>query len=565
MEMLLHGIQTGLGWVLPFVLLISLTVFVHEMGHFLVAKYFGVRVEVFSIGIGKKIWKRKWGDTEYALSLLPLGGYVKMFGDELGAEIDPAQKQFSFVHKPVLQRIAVVLAGPLMNLFFAILLFVLIAMSGEDQKAPVVGDIPDTSAAYAAGLRSGDVILSASNPTESLENIKTWNQLQKLLNKSIGQTVSLKVRHLDQSAEETVKIIPESTPDTGLLSLSKTMGSIPGLTNLTTGPGIGIGKKDSWAYKVGFRTGDLITKVNEKEVKYWRQAQDLIFQSVVPYKVTVARVNAADKYEMVVLDIKDAIPATVASTPGSNFESLGIEKGEFYLARVMPDTPADKAGLKAGDRLWEIQGQKVNGWEIVQNTVKNYTKEDTGLKIKVLREGEEKEFTITPVMTSTTSSQGLREDRFTIGIVPWLTPSIPEMTTVKYGFSLEAMKRGLERTWEVTAMTLISFVKLFNAEISPKNISGIISIGQVASETFKIGLGQFFSMMSVISINLFILNLLPIPVLDGGHMVFYTIELLKGSPLSLKKIELAQRFGIVVLMSLMVFALFNDFSRFFGN
>lgn len=565
MEMLLHGIQTGLGWVLPFVLLISLTVFVHEMGHFLVAKYFGVRVEVFSIGIGKKIWKRKWGETEYALSLLPLGGYVKMFGDELGAEIDPAQKPFSFVHKPVLQRIAVVLAGPLMNLFFAILLFFLIAMSGEDQKAPVVGDISETSAAYTAGFRSGDVILSASNSKDSIEGVKTWNQFQKLLNKSIGQTVSLKVRHLDQTTEETLKMVPESTPDTGLLSLSKTMGSIPGLTNLTTGPGIGVGKKDSWAYQVGFRTGDLITKVKDKEVKYWRQAQDLIFQSVVPYKVTVARVNAADKYEMVELDIKDAIPSSVTSTLGSNFESLGIEKGEFYLARVMPDTPADKAGLKAGDRLWEIQDQKVSGWEIVQNTVKNYKKEDTGIKIKVLREGEEKEFTIIPVMTSTTSAQGLREDRFTIGIVPWLTPSIPEMTTVKYGFSLEAMKRGLERTWEVTAMTLISFVKLFSAEISPKNISGIISIGQAASETFKIGLGQFFSMMSVISINLFILNLLPIPVLDGGHMVFYTIEFLKGSPLSLRKIELAQRFGIVVLMSLMVFALFNDFSRFFGN
>ena len=183
MEMLLTGIQTGLGWVLPFVLLISLTVFVHEMGHFLVAKYFGVRVEVFSIGVGKKIWKRKWGETEYALSLLPIGGYVKMFGDELGAEIDPAQKQFSFVHKPVLQRIAVVLAGPIMNLFFAILLFVLIAMSGEDQKAPVVGDIADSSPAYAMGLRSGDVILSASNPTDSIENVKTWNEVQKFLNK----------------------------------------------------------------------------------------------------------------------------------------------------------------------------------------------------------------------------------------------------------------------------------------------------------------------------------------------------------------------------------------------
>ena len=132
MEMLLGWVQSGLNWILPFIVLICLTVFVHELGHFLVAKYFGVRVEVFSIGIGKKFWKRRYGDTEYALSLFPIGGYVKMFGDELGAEIDPEQKKFSFVHKPVLQRIAVVLAGPVMNLIFAIALFVLIAVGGEE-------------------------------------------------------------------------------------------------------------------------------------------------------------------------------------------------------------------------------------------------------------------------------------------------------------------------------------------------------------------------------------------------------------------------------------------------
>jgi len=557
MDVFLSWIQTGIGWVLPFVILISLTVFVHELGHFLVAKYFGVRVEVFSIGVGKKIWKRKWGETEYALSLLPIGGYVKMFGDELGAEVDPALKQYSFVHKPVLQRIAVVLAGPLMNLFFAILLFVMIAVSGEDQKAPVVGDIADSSEAYTLGFRSGDVVLSVTSAKGTIESLKTWNELQKFLNESIGQEVVLKLKSLEQP-EHLIKMVPQAMPDLGLLSLSKTMGSVPGLTNLTSGPVIGIAKKDSWAYQAGFRTGDIITKVNYKEIKYWRQAQDQILQSSVPFNVTVVRVDASDKYESVNLEIKDKVK-------GNDFLSLGIEKGEIFIARVMADSPAEKAGLKPGDRLTEIQGQKITGWEIVQNTVKNYKKDDSGLKIKVLRDDVENEFTITPVMTSTTSPQGLREDRFTIGIGPWLSASIPEMTTVKYGFSIDALKRGIERTWEVSAMTLISFVKLFSAEISPKNISGIISIGQAASETFKIGLGQFFSMMSVISINLFILNLLPIPVLDGGHMVFYTIELLKGSPLSLKKIEFAQRFGIVVLMSLMVFALFNDFSRFFGH
>lgn len=558
MDMILNWLQVGAGWILPFVILISLTVFIHELGHFLVAKYFGVRVEVFSIGIGKKIWKRKWGETEYALSLLPIGGYVKMFGDVMGEDIDPAQKQFSFVHKPVLQRIAVVLAGPLMNLLFAIVLFIFIAMGGEDQKAPIIGDIADSSEAYALGFRSGDMVVSVSKDANSLENVKTWNELQRFLNGSIGQEVLFKLKRLDQS-EQTVKMIPQEMPDHGLLSLSKTMGSVPGFTNLASGPVIGIKANNSWAYQMGLRTGDFITKVNGKDVKYWRQVQDQMLHTEVPYQLEVLRTDiAADKFEKVQLDIN-------VKPTGADFLSLGIEKGELYLARVMPGTPAEQAGLMAGDRLLELQGQTITNWEIIQNTVKNYKKEDSGLHFKVLREGEVKSLTIIPVMTSTTSSQGLREDRYTIGIIPWLSPSVPEMTTIQYGFSVAALQRGIERTWEVTAMTVLSIKKLFSAEISPKNISGIISIGQAASETFKIGWGQFFSMMSVISINLFILNLLPIPVLDGGHMVFYTIELVKGSPLSLRKIELAQRFGIVVLMSLMVFALFNDFSRVFGH
>ncbi len=559
MSMILSWLQSGLGWILPFVILITLTVFVHELGHFSVAKFFGVRVEVFSIGIGKKLWKRRYGDTEYAISLLPIGGYVKMFGDELGAEVEASQKQFSFVNKPVLQRIGVVLAGPFMNLLFAILLFILIAVGGEEQKAPIMGDVPDNSKAHVAGFRSGDVILSTtSSVAGDLSGVNTWNAFQNHLTASIGSEVQVKVRHLDQT-EAVVKFVPEAMPDNGLLSLKKTIGGFEGLTNLTSSPGIGVGDENSWAYRMGFRTGDFIVKVNGKEVKYWRVAQDEIFNSSVPYKVTVGRANnAGDKFENIDLEITE-------KPTGTDFKSIGIEKGELYLAKVMPGTPAEAAGLKPGDRLLEIQGKVIPDWELVQNTIKSFKKDDGLVKIKVLRSNKEYSFDITPVMTSTTSPQGLREERFTIGIVPWFVASIPEMTTVKYGISLEAINRGLERTWEVTAMTLLSFVKLFKAEISPKNLSGIISIGQAASETFKMGWGQFFSMMGVISINLFILNLLPIPVLDGGHMVFYTIELLKGSPLSLKKIEFAQKFGVIVLMSLMIFALFNDFTRFFGQ
>lgn len=550
MEMVVGWLLSGFNWIIPFVILISLTVFVHELGHFLVAKYFGVRVEVFSIGMGKKIWKRRYGDTEYAISLFPIGGYVKMFGDELGAEIEAEHKASSFVHKPVMQRIGVVLAGPIMNLVFAFILFVLIAVFGDLQKAPVVGDISEQTEAFAVGFRSGDSILSVNS-----QAVRTWAEAQSIFDQSIGKEVTLKVvRH--GGGEEVLRFTPKSIPNNELLSLNKEMGSVAGLTNLTPGPGFGVSDQNSWAYKAGFRTGDFISKFNGKEVKFWRDAEDLILNSKPPYKVTVMRAGAKGEFESVDLEIQLALTGTTLAT-------LGLERGELFLRKVMPDSPAQKAGLQEGDKLLEIQGQSISSWDLVNDTIKGFKAEDKVIAVKFARAGEVKSVAITPQMTTTETAQGLVEDRFVIGIVPWLFQGVPEVTTVQYGLGLDALSRGLERTWEVTAMTVLSFVKLFKAEISPKNIGGIISIGIAASRSFEMGLGQFFSMMGTISISLFILNLLPVPVLDGGHMVFYTIELIKGSPLSLRKMELAQRFGIVVLMSLMVFALFNDFTRLF--
>lgn len=552
MEMISGWLISTLNTVIPFIILISLTVFVHELGHFLVAKYFGVRVEVFSIGIGKKIWKRRRGDTEYALSLFPIGGYVKMFGDELGAEVNETEKAHSFVHKPVLQRIGVVLAGPFMNLLFAILLFMGIAIFGEDQKASVVGDIVESTEAYKVGFRSGDRVLKVED-----EVVRSWAEVQKKMDARTGSPVKFVVQHRS-GGEETLTFTPQIIEDTSLFALKKKVGSLPGLTNLAVPPGIGIADEKSWAYQAGFRTGDFISKIQGQEVKYWYDFESLFAKAQGTLSVVVSREGADEKFNEVTLDVKD-IP------PGSTLTSLGFEKGEVFIAKVVAGAPAEKSGLKSGDKILEIQDKPVQNWELIQSTIKAFKPEDKEIKLKVLRGGESLVLTMAPEMTSTTSAQGLKESRFTVGVVPWLFPAMPEVTKVTYGLSFDAMVRGFERTWEVTALTVIGMVKLFMAEISPRNISGIISIGQVASETFKMGWGQFFSMMGVISINLFILNLLPIPVLDGGHMVFYTIEWIKGSPLSLRKIEMAQKFGIVVLMSLMVFALFNDFSRLFGH
>jgi regulator of sigma E protease len=554
MDSILHLFHQGYTIIVPFIILLGLLIFVHELGHFLVAKYFGVRVEVFSLGFGRKIFSRKKGDTTYALSLIPLGGYVKMFGDEMGADISEEEKKYSFLHKPVLQRMAVVLAGPFMNLIFAIFLYFIIVMAGEDVKAPVIGDVRSNTTAYSVGFRSGDRVLAVAD-----EKIHSWNEFQEKITSFVGRSVAVKVKRDSLETEEVLNISPISVPDTNILGLHDYVGTVQGLSNQTLSAMIGIADDESIWAKSGLRTGDYVNAVNGVKVRSWVHLNNLL--------KTLKGKNAEFEGERVGPSEKDSekfkLSVVLPEDENSNVWSQ-IESSELYLAKVVPESPSAKAGFLAGDKLLKINDKEILEWDDLQSAVKGYQEAQGLLKLKVLRKNQELELQVQPQMTETTNIQGLHESRYTIGIAPWLALTPPVIEKWAQENAWAGLKRSIEKTYEITAMTLLSFSKLFRAQISAKNIGGIISIGQAASETFKMGWTQFVTMMALVSVNLFVLNLLPVPVLDGGHMVFYTIELLKGSPLSLKKMELAQRFGMVVLMSLMVFALFNDFTRIFS-
>jgi regulator of sigma E protease len=554
MEMIIGFLQSGFSAVIPFIVLLGILIFVHELGHFAVAKYFGVRVEVFSLGFGKKLFSYKKGDTTYCISLIPLGGYVKMFGDEIGANLPEKEKKFSFTHKPVSQRIAIVLAGPLMNLFFAILVFFVVAMVGEDVRAPKVGDIALDSQAHSLGFRSGDTILKVNEAS-----VSTWDQFQHLISQSTDRALNIQVQRESSTLIETVTATPTLNPNPNILSLDTYVGDIPGLTSTSRASIVGV-RSGSVAQKLGFKTGDLIKSINGTEIKFFRQLENaMISLAGRTLTVVVERRQSllADKSELVTLEIEKSQVSSIAS--------LGLESPDLYLADIVKGSPAERARLRVGDRILAVNGQEVSKWEDVLNKVKTYSGSD-GLIFTIQRsEGTTEQFTIIPEMTSHLTAQGSEEKRYTIGIRPWIMTATPDIIIVKSDNLVAGFIRGLERTGEVTTMTVVSFLRLIQGMISPKTIGGVISIGQVASESFKMGLSQFLIIMGFISINLFVLNLLPIPVLDGGHLLFYSIEALRGAPVSMRKMEIAQQIGLVMLMSLMAFALFNDFTRIFGN
>ncbi|MGZ3770672.1 MAG: RIP metalloprotease RseP [Bdellovibrio sp.] len=555
---ILSYLQQGLSAIIPFVVLLGILIFVHELGHFLVARWCGVRVEVFSLGFGKKIFKYKKGDTTYAISIIPLGGYVKMFGEQPGDNnISEEDKKYSFTHKNVWQRIAVVSAGPLMNFFFAIVIFFAVAMIGEDAKTPVLGDIPVNSQAYAAGFRSGDKILSVNEAP-----IATWEDVQRSL--SLKEKLDLHVDVVVQreKSESTAKIstTAKAEPNPNVLSSYDYTANIEGLNPFSTGTTIGV-LDNSPLKAMGAQTGDTITAINGKKVSYWRELEPLLakLNPKEPLTIELLGTREGDKEEK---------PITITIAPLESITafseaSLGFESSELYLSKVMDNSPAKAAGLRAMDRLVAINGVPLMKWEDVINNIKSFDGKNP-VDITVHRDSQNVNLKITPKMTTQMSATGNEEKRYTIGIAPIANVAVPEMMVVKADGLGKAFARGVQKTWDVSVMTVMSFVKLFQAKISPKNIGGVISIGQAASETFKVGIGQFLQMMAIISVNLFILNLMPIPVLDGGHLLFYVIELVKGAPVSIKKMEVAQQVGLAILMSLMIFALFNDFTRLLG-
>lgn len=561
MDIILNALNSGFNTIVPFVVLLGILIFVHELGHFMVARWCGVRVEVFSLGFGKKILTHKRGDTVYALSLIPLGGYVKMFGEQGATDsLTDEEKKVAFTHKTVWQRIAIVLAGPLMNFFFAILIFFVVAMMGEDAKTPVLGDVPANSQAYQVGFRSGDKLLSINGAS-----IKTWEDIQASLSLKKSEDLALSVDVQRTTAgtatTEHLNLVAKAETNPNVLSSYDYLATIEGFTHYSAGTYIGV-LPNSPLSALGLATGDSITAVNGQPVSYWRDLLPLL-----------ASLNPKETLTLETSGVRDGDkapkPMTLTMAPSESLKSyslasLGLESSEFYLYSVIKDSPAEAAGLMKNDRIVSINNVKIQKWEDVIANIKSYDGKNP-VDVVVTRDNKAVPLKITPKMTTQMTSGGTEEKRYTIGIAPFANIATPEMMVVKYANPAAAMVRGAEKTWDVTVMTVMSFVRLFQAKISPKNIGGVISIGQAASETFKMGISQFLQMMAIISVNLFILNLLPVPVLDGGHLVFYIVEVIKGAPLSMKKMEVAQQVGLALLMSLMIFALFNDFTRLLGR
>lgn len=452
-------------YVVSAVIALGILIFIHELGHFLVAKAVGVGVERFSLGFGPRLWSIRRGETEYCLSAVPLGGYVKMMGEEAHGEelVHPpveaadalrADRSRWFSLKPLWARTLIVFAGPGMNFFLAAAIFALIFMSvGRPVLPPTVGRVLPDSPAAQAGLQTGDRVLRADG-----QPITAWDELQARVQRSKGQTLILTVTRDGEARELTV------TP-----------------------------------------------------------------------RLTEGRTVFGERTEVWDLGITPYLPPRIGD--------------------VLPGSPAAGAGLRSGDRVVALDGRPIKTWDELAEAIHQLPGREVRLTLE--RDGSRFEVAVTPELVRDRTPLGQELEQGRIGIAP-----APNVIYRRVNPVL-AVGQGALQTWEVTARTLEALWKLVTGVIPASNLGGPLQIGVVAGQQAQQGLINYAFFVALISVNLAILNLLPVPMLDGGHLLFFAIEAVMGRPLSLRKRELAHQVGLALLILLMGFAFWNDLVRFF--
>jgi len=443
---------------ISFVVVIGVLIMIHEFGHFLVARLCGVGVERFSIGFGPVLLRWRGKETEYCLSAVPMGGYVKMLGEESplegsdgAAAFDP---QKAFALKPLWARFLIVFAGPGMNFVLAAIIFTIaLATLGRPVWPPLIGRVAEDGPAAAAGLQTADMVVSVDGG-----KVAYWEDLEQAIAESRGRTLALTVRR--DGVERPLSVTPRRTV-----------------------------------------------------------VRDPIFR------------EAREAWE---------IGASAQLTP--------------QIGSVTPGAPAEKAGLRVGDLVRAVAGQPVYSPDEMMQTIQRRAHQTFDMTVE--RDGRPLAIAVTAagVRERGPSGQEMEIGRIGVGIVT-------KVVRYEAYTPLAAVWYGIVKTWDMTALTAKGLWKIVSRQIDSSNIGGPIQIAAEAGRQAKEGVASLALFTAIISVNLALLNLLPVPMLDGGHLFFFVIEAIMGRPLSLRKREAAQQFGFVLLMLLMVYALYNDLVR----
>ena len=534
--------------------LVAVLIFIHEFGHFVFAKVFGVGVRVFSLGFGRRLFGVVYKGTDYRLSLIPAGGYVMMEGADPfqdGGEGGDADSPTAFMNKPVWQRLIIVAAGPAFNLVLPIVVFTALYMGGQPQVGAWVGQVRYDSPAWNVGLRPGDQILQVDGtPVTLREDLY-------LPFEGADHDVDLEVAG---KGTLTLELSPDFAASTGFTNL--------GLHAPFVSSRVGLSDPEGPAAQAGLRNGDLVDSVNGTAVTTWLEMKQVL--DAADGQVTIA-------YRRALPDSDEIHEGEVTIAPGDyravhaendpHNNPWGLYPADTIVYSIQEDSAAEIGGLLAGDRVVSLDGEPVHSWEDVIVAVAA-KKEGEGLEARTLpidfvlvRDGRVVELTIRPNMVRDTDAYGSYRVRPLVGFGTYAESTYPHLVRHRYGI-VDATRKGFEDTLLITGGVLTTVGKLVTGEAAPsKTLGGPIQIFRDAASAAEGGIFSYGQMLAALSISLGIVNFLPVPVLDGGQFLFYLLEGIRGRPLSLRIRERAQQIGVLFLVGLMFAVLVMDLNR----
>ena len=444
--------------IVAFIVALGVLIVVHEYGHYIIARLCGVKVLRFSVGFGRALatWRLGADRTEWVIAAIPFGGYVKMLDEREGA-VAPAELDRAFNRQSVWKRFAIVVAGPLFNFAFAILVYAGLFMYGLPEARPVLGNPPANTLAAVAGVHSGDTVRAIDG-----EPITTWQELRWRVLQAALQRQPINLETIDERSH-----IAMTTIDLR-----------------------------------GFPTADVESDVLER---------------------IGLRLH------------RPALPPV--------------------LGQIVPGGAAERAGLATGDRILRVDATSIDTWETFVNAVRAHP--GTAMALTVERAGTARSVEVVP---DAISANGSRIGR--IGAGPQQPEGYAEklLIRVQYG-PITSLGRAVAKTWDISVFSLKMLGKMLIGEVSWRHLSGPVTIADYAGQSASLGWISYLTFLALISISLGVLNLLPIPLLDGGHLMYYAIEIAKGRPVSERFMELGQRVGLALLLVMMAFAFYNDLNR----
>ncbi len=531
-----------------FVFLLSLLIFVHELGHFLVARACGVRVLKFSLGFGPPVgfgrhrlrWTR--GHTQYVVAWFPIGGFVKMLGENLDEADDPelvGHPEEALSHKPTWQKLAVVFAGPAMNLVLPVLLFVGTLAVGVPRPTPVIGTVEPGGPAALAGLRPGDAIERIDG-----ESLTWWGDFEDFVRAHPGEALRVTYRREEQALHTVLEV--GERPSFDEFGARVEVGWI-GAEHSRLDAVLGVPSSSSPAARAGLRSGDRVEALAGQPVEGWEAFCAAYAAARAPIALRVRRGEG-----------EDAETLTVGAPALGDLRQLGVTPATVLIAHVEPDSPAERGGLQKDDLILSVDGDPVWSFASFAETVR--TSEGRSLDLAFARGGAAQRVSIAPELKPHDMGLGLEEPIYLVGIAAQSQTLMGSVAIDQQLNPLIALPRAVGMTVDLTHTFLRGLGKFVTREVSHKQVAGPIGIAVVTANAFERGWETYLSIMVLISINLAILNLLPIPILDGGQAVIFAIEGVRRAPLSLRTREIFQQVGFTMLVLLMGLALWNDLS-----